>query len=131
MNCPVCNEPMVVLELEQVEVDHCPGCKGIWLDEGELEMLLDDADRAYGFLDSFEVDDQTAEKTRKCPICRKRMEKVLCGADSAVQIDRCGKNRDGLWFDCGELASILRLGGLGADSTVLDLLRSMFDFSDQ
>ncbi len=40
MNCPVCKEPMIVLELDEVEIDHCISCGGIWLDAGELELLI-------------------------------------------------------------------------------------------
>ncbi len=46
MNCPVCKEPLIVLELEQIEVDYCTRCAGVWLDAGELELLLEtDEDR--------------------------------------------------------------------------------------
>ena len=38
MDCPNCSDPMVVLEIEQVELDHCLSCGGVWLDAGELEM---------------------------------------------------------------------------------------------
>jgi len=40
MDCPVCKNAMITLELAEVEVDYCTGCKGVWLDAGELEMLL-------------------------------------------------------------------------------------------
>jgi len=34
MICPVCKKPMLVLELQQIEIDYCQECGGIWLDEG-------------------------------------------------------------------------------------------------
>ncbi|MCK7521491.1 MAG: zf-TFIIB domain-containing protein [Ignavibacteriales bacterium] len=35
-----------MLELEQIEVDYCTSCEGVWLDAGELELLLEtDEDR--------------------------------------------------------------------------------------
>lgn len=40
MNCPVCSEKMKAIERLGVEVEICPGCKGIWLDSGELDKLL-------------------------------------------------------------------------------------------
>jgi Zn-finger nucleic acid-binding protein len=48
MNCPVCSEKMKTIERQGVEIEICPGCKGIWLDSGELEKLLalDDGDDA-------------------------------------------------------------------------------------
>ena len=39
--CPVCREPMVALQLEGVEIDHCLACRGTWLDAGELEQLAE------------------------------------------------------------------------------------------
>ena len=108
MNCPVCREPMIVLELDEVEIDHCIGCGGIWLDAGELELLLEDSEEKDNLLSSFEPDRDTREKGRKCPICLKRMQKVLCGEDKRVRIDKCRKN-DGVWFDKGELENITRI----------------------
>ena len=35
---------MVILELNEVEIDFCTGCNGIWLDSGELDLLLEDAE---------------------------------------------------------------------------------------
>lgn len=48
MNCPVCSEKMKTIERLGVEVEICPGCKGIWLDAGELDKLLalDDGEEA-------------------------------------------------------------------------------------
>ena len=46
MDCPVCKNAMITLELSDVEVDHCVNCGGIWLDAGELELLLQQAQAA-------------------------------------------------------------------------------------
>ncbi len=40
MDCPVCKNAMITLELQEVEIDYCIDCGGIWLDAGELELLL-------------------------------------------------------------------------------------------
>lgn len=41
MNCPVCDSVrMREVERENVLIDICPNCKGVWLDRGELEKLL-------------------------------------------------------------------------------------------
>ncbi|UCH89521.1 MAG: zf-TFIIB domain-containing protein [Thermoplasmata archaeon] len=39
MNCPKCKEDMQIKTILNVEIDICPACKGIWLDEGELSKL--------------------------------------------------------------------------------------------
>ncbi len=44
MKCPVCTDtPLVMAERQGVEIDYCPACRGIWLDRGELDKLLDRA----------------------------------------------------------------------------------------
>lgn len=40
MQCPVCDERMKEVERLGVSIDICPGCKGVWLDRGELEKLV-------------------------------------------------------------------------------------------
>ena len=126
MDCPVCASAMIVLELDEVEVDYCGGCEGIWLDAGELELLLGDAGQARGVLESFAVA-KTDEAARKCPICRKKMEKVRVGpADGRRElIDRC-KKEHGLWFDRGELQAILEMGHFDDAGKVKDLLGGLF-----
>ena len=107
MDCPVCKNAMITLELSDVEIDHCLDCGGIWLDGGELELLLGDDGRANQLLESFAVDAKCAEKKRRCPICRKKMGKVTVGeGEPVLLIDKCGRG-DGLWFDNGELANII------------------------
>lgn len=121
---------MITLELNEVEIDHCLQCSGIWLDEGELEMLLPDSEKASELLGSFKTVDNSKEKTRKCPICLKKMHKVNVGPqDSVVLIDSCTKG-DGLWFDKGELHDIFKIGSFDDEGKVKDLLADMFA-SDQ
>ena len=40
MFCPVCSEKMKEVQKQGVDIDICPGCKGVWLDRGELEKLI-------------------------------------------------------------------------------------------
>lgn len=37
--CPKCGDRLEEIQVETVKVDKCPACKGIWLDDGELEEL--------------------------------------------------------------------------------------------
>jgi len=41
MNCPICNVPLQLSEKQGVEIDYCPKCRGIWLDRGELEKIIE------------------------------------------------------------------------------------------
>ena len=125
MNSPTTKEPMIILELEGVEIDYCPGSGGIWLDSGELELLLEDTEEKNILLSSFEVDYQSKEKPVKCPICNSKMEKVLVGKEKNITIDRCKKNH-GLWFDEGELLSVVELVSIDKNNKIIKLLKEMF-----
>ncbi len=41
MNCPSCNIPLVMSERQGIEIDYCPQCRGIWLDRGELDKIIE------------------------------------------------------------------------------------------
>jgi Zn-finger nucleic acid-binding protein len=126
MDCPVCENAMVTLELAEVEIDHCIQCGGTWLDAGELEVLLDEPSEARRLLDSFQEASAASEKARRCPICRRRMVKVVAGrSQPPLLIDRC-RRRHGLWFDRGELEGLLQRGELDEDNRILRLLTDIF-----
>lgn len=129
MDCPVCENAMITLELEEVEIDYCTDCGGIWLDAGELEELLGQADKAAQLLASFKADPNCTEKPRKCPICDKKMQKIIVGQSKpTLLIDRCAKG-DGLWFDNGELHDIFDRAKLDENNQIQDLLADMFGYN--
>jgi uncharacterized protein len=42
MKCPVCTEAdLVMTERQGVEIDYCPKCRGVWLDRGELDKIIE------------------------------------------------------------------------------------------
>lgn len=44
MKCPVCKDVTLLMsEKNGVEIDYCPECRGIWLDRGELDKIIDRA----------------------------------------------------------------------------------------
>lgn len=125
MDCPVCKEPMVVLELNEIEVDYCTGCSGIWLDAGELELLIENESERKKLLSTFKEDLSHPEKSYKCPICSKKMIKVHVGHNKEVLIDKCVNNH-GLWFDKGELQQVFELFAEEANKVII-LLKEMFE----
>ncbi|MCX5645584.1 MAG: zf-TFIIB domain-containing protein [Phycisphaerae bacterium] len=126
MNCPACKSAMITLELAEVEIDHCVHCGGIWLDTGELEVLMDNPLEARHLLDSFREDPAATERPRKCPICERKMAKIIVGrSEPPLLIDKC-RRTDGLWFDKGELRDILDRGELDKDSRIQRLLADLF-----
>ena len=41
MRCPVDNETLVMADRNGVEIDYCPKCRGVWLDRGELDKIIE------------------------------------------------------------------------------------------
>jgi len=129
--CPCCAEPMQSVGTGHgVEVDQCPECGAVWLDAGELAMIL----KATTSEPSGEtpvksvpelrarmatvVPQETAVRYRECPRCGDVMGRSNFGTISGVIVDEC--KRHGVLLDEGELPAIeafVRMGGvrLGAD----------------
>jgi Zn-finger nucleic acid-binding protein len=48
MKCPVDSIDLIMSERSGVEIDYCPQCRGVWLDRGELDKILDRAAETMG-----------------------------------------------------------------------------------
>jgi uncharacterized protein len=119
MECPRCKKPLLILEFDKVEIDYCVSCEGVWLDSGELELLLGASGEKITLLPSTKSD----EHSFKCPRCRKKMEKV--GSADGILLDRCRRGH-GLWFDGGELEAILKGNKIDSKSRISEHLRGIF-----
>ena len=107
MNCPKCKRtPMMVVEHEGVELDHCAECGGTWFDRDELGLLMEGMGPGARAALPEELASlpgaETKEALRRCPICRKKMRKIRLGGEGGVLIDACPRG-DGLWFDEAEV----------------------------
>lgn len=132
MECPVCKEPMIVLEYQEIEVDYCVECHGVWLDSGELELLFGDRALAEGFMTAGNpAQHAPGEKSRPCPECDAPMEKETTGGAEPVTYDYC-KAGHGMWFDQGELVSVFKHGSeLPGGDKVAQWLCEMFPEEDE
>ena len=45
MQCPVDGTTLLMSERQNVEIDYCPQCRGVWLDRGELDKLISRSER--------------------------------------------------------------------------------------
>jgi len=117
---------MIILEYQDVEVDYCVACHGVWLDAGELELLFGDRALTDGFMTAGDDLRAAREAARRCPICEKKMAKHTTGGEAPVLYDRCTRG-DGLWFDAGELQAVLEHGSAApGGEEVSRWLREMF-----
>ncbi len=41
MLCPIDKTPLVMSERQNIEIDYCPTCRGVWLDRGELDKIIE------------------------------------------------------------------------------------------
>jgi uncharacterized protein len=41
MSCPVCRVPLSMSDRQGIEIDYCPQCRGVWLDRGELDKIIE------------------------------------------------------------------------------------------
>jgi Zn-finger nucleic acid-binding protein len=41
MACPLCHTGLVMSERQGIEIDYCPRCRGVWLDRGELDKIVE------------------------------------------------------------------------------------------
>jgi len=46
MLCPVCKVDLLLSEKQGIEIDYCPKCRGIWLDRGELDKIVEKSTNA-------------------------------------------------------------------------------------
>jgi Zn-finger nucleic acid-binding protein len=116
MLCPVDKIPAIVVEYNEIELDYCTKCHGVWFDAGELELLL--ASSGAGGHEAFleAVLDKEAvgikEKKRRCPICHQKMKKSYADPRNRTLVDICPDGH-GIWFDGGEVERLL--GSLAED----------------
>ncbi len=43
MQCPVCHVDLTMADRQGIEIDYCPKCRGVWLDRGELDKIIERA----------------------------------------------------------------------------------------
>ena len=41
MKCPACDVPLSMTDRQGIEIDYCPQCRGVWLDRGELDKIIE------------------------------------------------------------------------------------------
>lgn len=121
--CPACQEPLVVFELDGVEIDRCLRCGGTWLDSGEVDRLARVEGGAPDRLSAAIAQAPAGSKSeRRCVRCSARMLELSV---NAVEVDRCPRGH-GIWFDRREMETLIASfqgGDGGAMARLLGELR--------
>lgn len=115
---------MIIVEFENIELDTCVSCRGLWFDAQELGQLFELAGVPERICElELQIDRLPhAGRRRQCPRCRGRLEPVRAPSVSGdLILDECQRG-DGLWFDKGELEALLH-ALLGDDERALENVR--------
>lgn len=111
--CPVCGKPLSSKTVQEVEINFCQDCRGVWLDEGKLKRLS-------GM-------DAQAGRIMKCSNCSAAMQTKTV---SEVEIDICPKC-SGIWLDSGELEKIAGVDPETGKLTEWGVILKMLNEGDQ
>ncbi|MEI6288800.1 MAG: zf-TFIIB domain-containing protein [Chloroflexota bacterium] len=106
MNCPKCESLLVKKYYKgMMEIDYCPGCRGMWLDFDELDKLEDTVnqdDRNKGSLIHREEIGNW-----KCPICGDKLLEFQYRLYD-LRLELCANNH-GFWLDAGEDERVIQI----------------------
>jgi Zn-finger nucleic acid-binding protein len=102
--CPLDNVKMSKVQLEDVLIDYCPDCFGIWFDYGELEALLKQDIHKIGKPGQITLNLVDDMRHKKCPFCGEDLYKREY-EDQNIHLDLC-KFCGGIWLDGGEFTAI-------------------------
>lgn len=109
MKCIKCEGTMALVRVDEVEVDQCDSCGGIWFDSGELAKIVGARD-VEALRTKAQAPKESDHKRASCPRCRGEGKLVqIASLTSDIHIDTCAVC-GGEWLDGGEL-SIVRNEG--------------------
>lgn len=109
MQCPRDDTELLTTTVEDLELDSCPTCHGLWFDAGELAEASEKADPDVAWLE-FDlwkhVDDFTLQPgAGACPRCANPLCRVEYG-ETGVEIEAC-PHCHGVWLDEDELVDVI------------------------
>ena len=76
MKCPVDGATLEMSERQGVEIDYCPTCRGVWLDRGELDKIIERENRWIEERDSAGRDTGSSKEQDRKPEAPKKKKKV-------------------------------------------------------
>jgi Zn-finger nucleic acid-binding protein len=102
MNCPKCLKELGPMVLDNVRLEFCVGCRGLWFEEEEISFMTE--------LTNDFPNPQSARSEGKmtrfpCPHCKKKLEEIHFSPPHRVLLDRC-LSCHGVWLDRGELKKV-------------------------
>jgi len=135
--CIKCDSDQQRVKVGGVEIDRCPNCGGLWLDDGEIDRLTTSV-RASGGAEIEEMirklsgsdpapnggnvaTDAEAVRQTPCPACRGKLTAALIGGVTIALCNSC----QGMFLDAGELQHAMKLVGRDEATTIVALAGSV------
>lgn len=107
MKCPKCEQARLKkIKVNELEVDHCDECGGVWCDQSELAQLLELKPAELKQLRRGSAHAGANQARGNCPRCGTVMVRVASAQQRRVTLDKC-PDCDGAWLDGGELRALL------------------------
>lgn len=66
MVCPLCNTELKMSERSGIEIDYCPKCRGVWLEKGELDKIIERTFLVSNLKNSHDDNDNRSYVDKKC-----------------------------------------------------------------
>ena len=110
MHCPKCSAEMEITSYDEIKIDRCINCKGLWFQTGELAALRNDIWMADYILDEGDV--KVGKKHNQiiavnCPECDTEMKLESDDEQPHIIYETC-PNGHGTYLDAGEFTDIVR-----------------------
>ncbi len=108
MQCPKCPaSTLVSTAVQEIVVDRCENCGGIWFDDQELVQVLHESRYRLGALRGRTAPEGLNQKRSRCPRDGTQLLRVASALGYTVVLDSCPQCR-GVWLDGGELDTLLK-----------------------
>lgn len=127
-SCIKCETAMIPKMVEDVEVDYCPACRGLWLDRDEIRRLASKSEETLAELRELvgeAASEQPARSTVNppCPACGGKLTLAVFGS---IYMEHCSAC-DGIYLDRGELDKAMFVVKARGDEivTIVALARSV------
>ena len=114
-DCPVCKTPLKTINIGEklaLYIERCDSCYGVFFDINELEDMIEFSVKGSQNVDLIKLFQITENPRyidiityRKCPVCKKTMNRKNFMGQSGVITDICAEH--GIWLDSGELRQIM------------------------
>ncbi len=106
MKCPKCNSELEILNINDLTVQYCKDCGGMWIKYATLKKMGEMLELKSELINPAEMENiNVKEAPRTCPSCTKTMDKVYF---NGIIVDKCSACNS-TWFDNGELSKYFKL----------------------